>query len=63
MTKRIYILTILSIFLTNSFFAQKQAKITKHLNKYIEQKNKDEYSVFIFFTDKGNNIEKKNARC
>lgn len=45
------------ILLTSNIFAQN--KISKHLNNYIELKNQDEYSVFIFFKDKGGNITKK----
>jgi len=59
MNKHISIIIIISLLFSNSILAQESIKISNHLNKYIEIKNQTEYSVFIFFTDKGNNISKK----
>ncbi|NPA44996.1 MAG: S8 family serine peptidase [Chlorobi bacterium] len=52
------ILLILILFISSITYSQNN-KISNHLKKYIELKKQNEYSVFIFFTDKGNNISKK----
>jgi len=57
MNKLKHTFLIAIILLTSNIFAQN--KISNHLNKYVELKNQNEYSVFIFFKDKGENIAKK----
>ncbi len=59
MNKRISILVIISLLFTNSFFSQKTSRISRHLQKYIEVKQQDNYSIYIYFKDKGDDISVK----
>ncbi len=56
--KHIFLFFLLSIFILNTNNAQ-QTKISQKLNKEITTQNKETYSVWIFFKDKGNNIKAK----
>lgn len=55
-------LSVLGIFLNLNINAQ-QNKISKNLSEQISELNKETYSVWIFFTDKGGNIKTKLAKA
>ena len=58
--KRLYILLffLAPVFVSNGY-SQDSLKITKRLQNIIKTSSKENYSVFIFFTDKGENLSKK----
>ncbi len=55
---KIIILTTL-ILISASIYSQNNSKISNKLQNLFDTKNKSEYSVFIFYKDKGNNLAKK----
>ncbi|NOZ35855.1 MAG: S8 family serine peptidase [Chlorobi bacterium] len=60
MTVKKYILLILSLVVFSFSFSQKQnTKITNRLTKEIKYSEKNIYTIWIFYKDKGNNIKSK----